>query len=179
MRRTNTWADATATQEAELDLGDGLSTRVPLGRPYTIDQSAGRVLKVWDHINKREQLIYGDTGFRDITALNPALPSGGTIRLRRTGNLVYLVINNVSRPAGSPWTLLKLPSGFTPSYTHVELGDLHIYSKPATARLFIQTNGSVDAIDSTDATPIYKSAVFPTADPWPTSLPGAAIGVNP
>lgn len=150
-----------------------------LRRQYVVSQTAGRTVTVWDYLNNREQMVYGDTGFRDITA-SVAGVTGGTVRVRRIGNMVYVLINGATRAnlSSSP-QLALLTSGFRPAYTHVDLGDLHIYTNPNAARLFVQTSGSVDALSASDNVGVYKSLLYPTSDPWPTVLPGTAVGVTP
>ena len=142
-------------------------------------QAAGRTVTAWDYINNREQVIYGDTGFRDVTSLGAEI-NAGTVRVRRTGNMAYVLINGAAKAnlSTSP-TLLKLPVGFTPTFTHVDLGDMHIYANPASARLFIQTTGNIDALNGSDATGVYKACAYPTSDPWPLVLPGVAAGAFP
>lgn len=177
MKRINTWADATATKEAELDLGDGLNARIPLGRPYTFDQSAGRVVKIWDYLNKREQIIYGDTGVRDITSLSTA--SAGRILLSRQGNTCWLYLEEVVPgtittynydllPAGT------IPSGFRPAQSYWQ--DIPSQSNnPNGTRLYaaVARTGWLPIYNGAKETDRYRAIIsYPTPNPWPTSLPG-------
>lgn len=180
MRRTNTWADATTTKEAELDLGDGLSTRLPLGRPYTIDQSAGRVLKAWDYLNKREQIIYGDTGYRSLPN-DPAKTSDvGNIIVRRLGSLVELNISDKTVLVSGNVTLLNLPAGFRPwAWVNTNLTTIYDSVSPTSNGLRITSAGDVMVYSVAAGEVLRGHVVFMTPDPWPTSLPGIANGAFP
>lgn len=99
-----------------------------------VDQTAGRAIYQWDDVNDREQLIYGDTGWRDM-ALDPTYgivaagdffgtPSGGsvtagTVRIRRIGNTVYIGGNGAIQAKQDYSTTTKnlviLPPGFRSS----------------------------------------------------------------
>lgn len=195
MKRTNTWADALGSGEAALDLGDGLTMRLPLGRPYTIDQSAGRTVKVWDYLNKREQLIYGDTGWRQIDVANtagsirdPAQP--GSLALRRVGHVVTARIADVKLTPGNGTGFIfpnVLPSGFrswerSGTTTRGFLGDVMGAATEHTVNV-----GSNDIFwSSYTGTNFARASVRPdsavqrmqgeltwiTDDPWPAALPG-------
>lgn len=171
MKRTNTWADAHTTKEAALDLGDGITVRIPTDKQrYTIDQTAGRTVKVWDYVNNREQLIYGDTGLRDITALSTVPVTAGTITMQRVGHLGYLSFEGVKFSTSSSGVVLVVPSGLRPAQIPtfqlegvVNRGQITLY-------------GNVQIYNWTAGQPIYGSFTYPIADPWPTSLPGTAVG---
>jgi hypothetical protein len=78
-----------------------------------VDQTAGRAIYQWDDLNQREQLIYGDTGWRSI-ALDPtygvaaagnyfggangAAVDASSIRIRRIGNIVHLSNTTALQP---------------------------------------------------------------------------------
>jgi len=100
-----------------------------------IDQSAGRTVYIWDHLNSREQMIYGDTGWRSIaTDATYGIDAAGSyfgppqtsaaitaadLQLRRIGNVVYLATTRAIQPKQdySPSTnrLCILPPGFRSS----------------------------------------------------------------
>jgi hypothetical protein len=99
-----------------------------------VDQTAGRVIYEWDSVNNREQLIYGDTGWRNI-ALDPTygvvavgnffgMPNGATlpadvVRLRRVGNQVFLGGQGPLQPkqdySNTTRNICGLPQGFRSS----------------------------------------------------------------
>ncbi|WNN94524.1 minor tail protein [Arthrobacter phage Lewando] len=95
-----------------------------------VDQTAGRVIYQWDPVNNREQLIYGDTGWRSIAldstygliaagnffgAVNGGVVAESLLQLRRIGNVVYLV-GGALQPkqdySTAARSLCILPSGF-------------------------------------------------------------------
>lgn len=168
MRRTNTWADATATKEAELDLGDGLNARIPLGRPYKINQSAGRVVTVWDYLNQREQMIYGDTGWRSLP--DTALLNGATatrLLIRRKDETVVLRLSGVT--LGNSTQFLQLPEGFANISSRFESpgGTFQMNS----ARVLIAPSGWTAPTGA-----YFTHITFFATDVWPAILPGTAQG---
>lgn len=183
MRRTNTWTDAMTTQEAELDLGDGLNARIPLGRPYTIDQSAGRVIKAWDYLNKREQIIYADTGWRT-HPLQPGVTTG-RILLRRVGSTVTIRVVDLVPIASSRFIGASLMSGFYPAdggiaannfvASHMIAGndvsaDWH---RVDVYRYGIQWQGPSRTGSTVPGGGLSGQIVYTTDDPWPATLPGS------
>jgi hypothetical protein len=97
-----------------------------------IDQTAGRAIYTWDHLNNREQLIYGDTGWRDFATdstygivaagdffgrpLGDGAVIAGNLKIRRIGSNVYLAGSGALQPkqdyTTSTRNLCILPSGF-------------------------------------------------------------------
>lgn len=153
----------------------------------TIDQSAGRVVKVWDYLNQREQMVYGDTGLRNITSLCVGLTSG-TVHIQRTGATVIMRLDSVkvSDQAGA-YSMIIIPSGGIPSGFRTPFTDW--YSVPADEgtitpaeqrRLAVASNGTLYIYNSPKtADSLTFTAVWPTSDPWPASLPGVAVGSIP
>lgn len=176
MKRINTWADALTTGEAALDLGDGITVRIPTDKQrYIIDQTAGRTVKVWDYINNREQLIYGDTGDRDISAL--LVNATGRVVISRAGNTVTLDIMAVAPTSdlASGGTFITIPAGFRPAVRR----DLPLPTNATASSsrsMFVLDSGAMGvwAPATTDSYRISLS--YRTANPWPTSLPGTAVG---
>lgn len=173
MQRINTWQDAYKTGEAELDLGDGITSRIPLGRPYIIDQSAGRVVKVWDYLNQREQVIYGDTGVRDI-ASNFAPMTEGTARIRRVGGIVSFAIDVAKFSSTGTFTMAgAIPPGFRPDMNYqgfaVQLTGADGY------RVGVSTAGNTSLYAYSSGW-VRGYLTWTTADTWPTALPGTAVG---
>lgn len=168
MKRKNTWADATATQEAELDLGDGLSTRLPLGRPLTFDQTAGRVVKAWDHLNKREQIIYGDTGRRNIAPL--AAMTEGSVTVRRYGSVVTVAMDAAKFSNAGTFTLAGvMPYGFRPDASFHGIA-INLGATDGN-RLSISTAGNVSIYTYAGGW-VRFYATYSTLDSWPATLPG-------
>lgn len=140
---------------------------------YTIDQSAGRVVKVWDYLNNREQLIYGDTGDRDISS--NLSKSTGKVVVSRMGNNVTLDLMGVAPTSelASGTVFLNIPSGFR-SPIRKDLPLLANITGNASRSSFIFANGGM-GVWNPSTSDLYRFTVsYRTNDPWPTSLPGVA-----
>ncbi|UQS94694.1 minor tail protein [Arthrobacter phage Zeina] len=154
-----------------------------------VDQTAGRTIYQWDDLNSREQLVWGDTGNRDISndqAWNDALFSGtavaknsaNLVRLRRVGSTVELYYA-YDRAAGSTVSpIAGFPLGFRPANPVMALGCnsgmvlARVYHGGGASALSYNTQG-------TAASAASVNMVFTTTDPWPTTLPGTAINTIP
>lgn len=157
-----------------------------------VDQTAGRAIYTWDTINQREQLVYGDTGLRAVDSLldNTKFDVTGTartIRLRRTGNVVSLagqVLSTAAVTSGS--SLLTLPVGFRQDGMTESLG---LHTTNSTLIRLLLGNGTyalttywpVSGVALTwNAGQVAQfSLMWTTNDPWPTTLPGTAVGTIP
>jgi hypothetical protein len=148
-----------------------------------VDQTAGRAFYAWDDVNNREQLIYGDTGWRNIvTHLRTPTPDtativGGAFQVRRMGQSVELLFENLSSSASSTWRF-DLPAGFRPGreagaaiYGH---GTVDATPRRVTVR-WDGLNGTV-ALQTTGGSGRINYA---TTDPWPGELPGTPQGSIP
>lgn len=172
MKRKSTVLESLNTGRAVIDLGDQLETEIALGRrEYTVKETAGRTVSIWDYLNNREQLIYGESGERDISTLLTG--STGRVTVSRVGSMVNLSIEGVIPSASTSGLILNLPVGFRP-------GNRKDFTMPATTAAsawrstYIFTNGGVGvwAQSTSDNYRYYIS--FRTVEPWPSSLPGVA-----
>jgi hypothetical protein len=145
-----------------------------------VDQTAGRAIYQWDDVNNREQLVYGDTGWRDIVSLY----LGSTIvtpqlRIRREGQTVTIVFQGYP-PAGASSILQNtIPVGFRPSIgLNLRFAGVQISSTlPPQATV---SSGNSLSIDNAQGSGEYTFvATYPTNDAWPTTLPGVASGSIP
>ncbi|WP_295837387.1 pyocin knob domain-containing protein [uncultured Microbacterium sp.] len=138
-----------------------------------IDQTAGRAIYTLDDVNGREQLIYGDTGSRNVTALLSAEWTGSAY-LRRVGQTVSVNVNagsSAAVPANT--TILTLPSGFRPD------GTINKIIAGGNVQHGVVTDGNGITRADTALTALRWYFSFTTSDPWPTSLPGTAAGSIP
>lgn len=148
-----------------------------------VDQTAGRVIYQWDDVNLREQIIYGDTGWRDITSLmsNSFL---GNVLVRRVGSTIT-VRGSVKCPVGTTSMngifLSALPSGFAgasspwiffPVRCNGNPGFFTLYKRAA--ELSFETSPVVTELMET-----RFEVSFSTVEAWPTTLPGTASGSIP
>lgn len=148
---------------------------------YTVTETAGRVVKVWDYVNGREQLVYGESGLRDITALAPNI-TAGKLYLTRSGNEVSLLFSDVvmGGATGSAYDMIAaggIPVGFRPPVTHWYNG---IDGPPGLRRIGVASSGWVPVYLSPVPSDFYRGKVsWSTQQAWPVSLPGTAVGTIP
>lgn len=149
-----------------------------------VDQTAGRAIYTWDDVAGREQLIYGDTGWRNVT--NDLVNQFGvtsSFALRRVGNRVIYYIEGITRGAGSPSQVAYVaPAGFKPfTSSGSARGLLHTASSPVTAYRVRADNNNPDVnIDVPIGGPaLYGTVEWITHDAWPSVLPGVAVGGVP
>lgn len=130
-------------------------------RRYTINQDAGRTITAWDYVNHREQLIYGDTGWRKVAE---------NIHVRRDGNTVWLHIYGAIGTSGENKDLdaAILPTGFRPRF-HTQ----DTYEQGSTIkRLSNLTSGQVRLYAHAGGGWTTAADSWTTTDPWPATLPG-------
>lgn len=140
------------------------------------DETVGRRLFVWDTNNSRWQMVYGDTGWRDISSL---LVNGwtGYVWLRRINNYGYFQFSALNPAAATATRCIDFPNGFGPPVlaTHHAL-----YCSAHTAGA--ETSGTGVNILNTptpSAANVYGHISYPIDGAWPTSLPGTALGAVP
>lgn len=141
---------------------------------YRVSEAAGRTITVWDYANSREQLIYGDTGTRNVTTLLTNVTSGSAY-ISRNGNMVTFDLAQVapSSTLASGGTFLVLPSGFRPTIRR----DMPVFANSGgtiARAMFMFANGGVGVWSPATTDSYRHSMTFPTADPWPTTLPGVS-----
>ena len=164
----------TAGQQA---IADSLTKVMTTRSSLVFDETAGRTVKAWDYLNQREQMIYGDTGIRDITALAPNVTSG-KLYLYRDGNTVTLIFDVVqmSGATGTSYDMISsggIPTGFRPTRTFWYNG---VDGPPGSRRIGVSAAGWVPVYLSPVAGDIYRGTItWRTTQPWPTSLPGVAV----
>jgi hypothetical protein len=117
----------------------------------------------------------GDTGWRDITALQVNGWAFTTIQLHRNGSHCTLrgVWPITADDGKTSDTFYTLPSGYRSSL----LLDQPVRNPSTVAGPFIRINvaGSLQALSPSSASTVYFSITWVTTDPWPSTLPGTAI----
>jgi hypothetical protein len=168
--------------DAQLDSG-ALRNRLlstPNGLSYW-DETVGRRKFAWDTTNNRWQLVYGDTGWRDVSAL---LVNGwtGAAYLRRVNDRVTLRTNAAVGTAASSTIMLTLPSVdwrptttvfipalITGSITAATLGGIDVNN----------SNGNVYVFPYATVASMSIEASWSVVSTWPSVLPGTASGTIP
>ena len=148
------------------------------------DHTAGRVMYQWDHLNNREQLIFGDTGWRSLTPANGWTAT--QIMLRRDGRTVFLhALNITGGSATSDAVTEVLPVGFRSNNFAVSVrvpvvtGTNIDTTRVAAVDITTQALRVFGAAYSSLTTPSSITSIYETNDPWPTTLPGSASGSIP
>jgi hypothetical protein len=144
-----------------------------------IDETAGRALYTWDQANAREQLIYGDTGWRDIMASDGLAGAVGWMRIRRTGNTVETAVS-ATLPDGTAGngTLFNIPVGFRPG-SPTAVSFYYSRTSAATGQITYGLRPTSVGLEHSSA---WSSSwgearlriSWTTNDNWPATLPGVA-----
>ena len=149
-----------------------------------IQETAGRTVTAWDYLNQREQLIYGDTGERDITALPGNNIASGKVYMQRTGNEVTITVSQVKLIAlsGASSTDLFAPGAIPAGFRHRRTTWYPMKSNGAVAtgaewrQLGATSSGWLPIYSGAKLEDEYRAVIkYTTSDPWPTSLPGVAV----
>jgi hypothetical protein len=154
------------------------------------DESVGRRLFVWDTVNNRWQMVFGDTGWRDVSSLmtTPAhVQTLTSLLMRRVGNVVHLTTRGTVGTGTLAGTangmgLINLPSGFQPNdFCSIGSG-VYNYRTPT----IISSASSKSAIamqiaagNNWGASVFDGAGSWLTSDAWPSALPGSASGSIP
>lgn len=157
-----------------------------------VDQAAGRAIYTWDDLNNREQLVYGDTGWRTVTVTPVAgAVTSGSVRYRRIGSQVYLRFIDVLLAAGSGYCPIilstEVPVGFRPisnerSQQSIGLGNNALAMQVISIFGEIAWSKTIDTAVSTarpTASTLSGTVQWVTDEAWPTVLPGTAAGSIP
>jgi hypothetical protein len=168
--------------------GDAWSPWKPIVTQRT-DKTAGLAIYTWDDVAGREQLVYGDTGLRDISSLldSSLYASGSVLFVRRKGYEVTLqgaVIVNADMttennliPSATGW-----PAGFGVQAQIVPRIPFRM-SAAAVYHNLRFTSGVVQVSPMGTITNAQGSfaflAKYDTAAAWPATLPGTPSGTIP
>lgn len=157
-------------------IADSLTKVMTMRSSLVFDESAGRTVKAWDYLNQREQLIYGDTGERNVTALtNSANATAGNITVSRSGNTVELSIYNLSIvTAGGSLVFGALPPGFRPASAKYYTLPSQIQGTAPNRSAALSAAGNLSIYNTATGDTFRETLVYKTNDPWPTALPGVA-----
>ncbi len=142
-------------------------------RYYMVDETVGRTVKVWDYLNNREQLIYGDTGLRKITGSVPDRTSGDLF-LRRNGNMVTMTMDVLVLSGSGTYTHAgMIPFGFRPDST-VSGSTINLNATADMHRIAVSTAGNFSIYYYTTGKYLRLTITWATSDPWPTAPAGVS-----
>ena len=172
----------------------------PVGTYYTdtaITNGAMRWAKKTGTGNTGWTVVYGDTGFRDITGTLPAALTAGRVLIRRTGTDVHITLDGLVLAGGTaPYNVF--PSGITglisfspkaasarqvlevsdaPNVNYSDCFIVYLTGGALYIRHLRRTGASAITltIPATPAGTSFSGEVrWSTAQAWPTSLPGVA-----
>lgn len=152
-----------------------------LSTSNTLELTAGLRVRVWDDVNKRDQLVYSDTGLRSIPA---QLQNGWTatgVYLERRAYQVTLYVEGLNASAMTNQNFVSLPSGFDLPPNNLGRGLIHSSAAPtATYRVSAPSANILAVASATTAFPLlYGSVTWRTDSAWPATLPGTAVGSIP
>lgn len=147
-----------------------------------VDQTAGRAIYQWDELNGREQIIFGDTGWRDmwnaVLAIDPAAtkkPGFLGVRIRRTLQHVHLDVGfNTALANTIDWRPAILPS--VNWYPDIPVNQQ--MSAAQTGSAGVIHFSPVNYIKNWTAGDVVLQLSLPCSQPWPTSLPGIPSATN-
>jgi hypothetical protein len=138
------------------------------------DESVGRREFSWDTVNSRWQLVYGDTGWRDISSL-AVNGWSGTLYLRRIGALVIVNVLDLNGEAtATADTVFTIPTGYRDisgnAFSGLFFGSTAGYA---------YGSGTFGVLRSAVSGIGEGRCVWDTTDAWPATLPGTAVGSIP
>lgn len=164
----------------------GHYTRVLQGGTWTawvflavqrVDQTAGRAIYAWDDVNGREQMIYGDTGWRSLGSA--WLVNGWTcagMYVRRCGQFVEVRVDGLNSAAATNAAFAILPTGFR-GHSYIGARFAVVTSTNQGRRTSVVDNTLYVGYTGTED--MSPSFTYSTTDAWPTTLPGTAVGSVP
>ena len=167
-----TRSDGMVYQPGHVVGSDGVDGAVLAGddNVYTIDKSVGTVVNLWDSSLSKQQEVFSDTGVRDITSLWDGGAGGGSVTLVRRNGYVELSIY-ANTFTSSTIKLNPLPLGFRPPSNRLIRRPFYGGTNSA-ERILIYASGRIDLLNGTSGALMYGSIIWPTNDPYPTTLPG-------
>jgi hypothetical protein len=128
----------------------------------------------WDEVNAREQLVYGDTGLRNI--INQAVTPTGQLYIRRVGLLVTIHAFAATHATASATFDITFASGQVPGFNPAQNVRTVAINAAGTAKIVDITTATEIRYYQPEATAYSWSITYSTNDAWPTVLPGLPSG---
>lgn len=146
--------------------------------PQRTDKTAGIAIYTWDEVAQREQLIYGDTGWRDISGLLVNGWTATTLTLRRTTYSTEVRATGLNPAAATSSTPFTLPSGFASWNSVADAVVLAWVTAAKTWRVSMGSSVAIAGWATTDPA-VSLTAKFDTTSAWPTVNPGTLVQSPP
>ncbi|QFG13632.1 minor tail protein [Arthrobacter phage Shepard] len=157
-----------------------------------VDQTSGRVVYQWDPINFRDQLIWGDTGWRVVTLTPNTTVTSGTVRYRRVNDRVSLrfvdvMLSSANNGFGEIISASDVPIGFRPNSSERSMqmiGQTNNATYPQMISVYsaigwlYQTIGIANSL-TRPTSALMGTVNWTTDEVWPTTLPGTAFNTIP
>lgn len=137
-----------------------------LAHGITVDTSVGTRVFVGD------TMIYGDTGWRDISSLVTFPVTNGWMRMRRVGLSVEVLANSLSVETSGSVSIMTLPSGFRPAAL-IPLETRAYWGSDTVEIGRVNSTGVMQFRTLSSGNQMNIHLTFTTQNPWPTSLPGS------
>lgn len=142
-----------------------------------LSTTAGKAIYLTEPGTTAEHLIAADTGLRQLT-IQAAEMSSTNFRIRRYGRAVQVTGDVMSTGAVGDKILFTMPAGFT-SVSYARLGIATSADGQLVRMIAMGQNGADFRILNMPAQMMYFSVTFMVTDPWPSALPGTAVGTIP
>jgi hypothetical protein len=136
------------------------------------DESVGKRMFGWNTVQNRWDLLYGDTGNRDVSA--SCSTGTATIFLRRCGSVVTVTFSAFAPGSTGDKALITLPSGFRPAATTYGTAN-----DSGTLRVADATSAGVTTVRAVAGVAVAGTLTFQTIETFPVTLPGSASGAIP
>jgi hypothetical protein len=166
---------------AERALAGGIWSPWRIIPSQRVDTTAGRAIYTWDDGAAREQLIYGDTGWRDISAL--VTGAAGTLYIRRVGQQVIVQANSVQEATTVTGVRILVNGSQIPGmYPSTTAPPRAVGVTFANTVYVVEmlTSGELRRYTAETAPPAVSFMLtYFTNSAWPTTLPGAAVSTVP
>lgn len=141
-----------------------------------VDNTAGRVVYLWDEQANREQMVYGDTGWRNLPLINGF---NRTLQVRREGGIVTL-LGNVRRPPGGSINgeFAVIPPDLVGTGSWI-YHPVRSNANPSVGALYRKNDllsfTDLSETNVVDVTEVRFEIQWSTTKPWPATLPGTSL----
>ena len=153
-------------------------TTASVGTIYTdtaATNGAIRWIKTSGTGNTGWRVEYGDTGWRNITALLGDSVTGGKALIRRANGTVWFDVENLTFPTTPSYLLFSpsaIPMGFRVVSGWKYFNPTSRHTGGSQGPLRVSYGGDLGLYDTTNKTELVAYVSWPTENAWPATLPG-------